>query len=177
PDEIGLILITHGHTDHFGSAAVLRERLAAPVAVHAADADALRRGIQQPGSLNPTHWLWKLLSGAFSATSRGTPPVEPDIVFEEAWRLDEYGVAGEVMPTPGHTPGSVSVILDSGEIIVGDMMGRDFLSLRRRAGPPFVAWDLDRNFRSLREVLARHPHTIYVTHGGAFSPEDAAHLV
>lgn len=54
PDDIRLILLTHGHTDHFGSAAALRERTGAPVAIHALDADAVRQGIHQPDSLQPT---------------------------------------------------------------------------------------------------------------------------
>ena len=61
PEDIRLILITHGHIDHFGSAAALRERTGAPVAVHAGDAEALRQGVHQPDSLEPTGGLLKLL--------------------------------------------------------------------------------------------------------------------
>jgi glyoxylase-like metal-dependent hydrolase (beta-lactamase superfamily II) len=53
PDDIRLILVTHGHVDHFGSAAELRERTGAPVAVHALDAEAVRQGIHRPDSLHP----------------------------------------------------------------------------------------------------------------------------
>lgn len=48
PESLRLILITHGHFDHFGSARELRERTGAPVAVHADDAIALRRGENPP---------------------------------------------------------------------------------------------------------------------------------
>jgi len=41
PGDVRLILITHGHVDHFGSAAALRREIGAPVAIHALDAPAL----------------------------------------------------------------------------------------------------------------------------------------
>ena len=41
PDWLSLILITHGHADHFGSAAELKKQTGAPVAVHKLDAEAL----------------------------------------------------------------------------------------------------------------------------------------
>lgn len=170
--DLRLILITHGHTDHFGSAAALQKRTGAPVAVHALDADALRQGIHQPDSLQATSRLLALLMGVsilrnLAAPDRA-PALEPDIVFEEAWRLDEYGVAGRVIPTPGHTPGSVSVLLDSGEAIVGDMVMGQLMGLLHRPGPPPVAWDLERNWESLRQLLALSPRIVYVGHGGPF---------
>jgi glyoxylase-like metal-dependent hydrolase (beta-lactamase superfamily II) len=43
-DEVALILLTHGHVDHFGSAAELRKLTGAPVAIHEKDEENLRRG-------------------------------------------------------------------------------------------------------------------------------------
>jgi len=179
PDDIRLILLTHGHTDHFGSAAELRERTGAPVAIHALDADAVRQGIHRPDSLQPTGRLIALLIRIAVlrnlAVPDRAPAFEPDIVFEEEFRLDDYGIAGRVLPTPGHTPGSVSVLLDSGEAIVGDMVIGDFLRLLRRPGPPIVAWDLERNWESVRQLLALSPRIVYVGHGGPF--DDLSGLV
>lgn len=181
PDDIRLILLTHGHTDHFGSAATLRERTGAPVAIHALDAEAVRQGIHQPGSLRPTGRLIASLLRIAAlrnvAVPDHAPAFEPDIVFEEEWRLDEYSIAGRVLPTPGHTPGSVSVLLDSGEAIVGDMVIGDFLRLLRRPGLPIVAWDLERNWESVRQFLDLSPRIVYAGHGGPFGTEDLAGLV
>lgn len=172
PDDIRLILLTHGHTDHFGNAAELRERTGAPVAVHALDAEAVRQGIHRPDSLHPTGWLTAFLMRISIlrtlAIPDHAPAFEPDIVFEGEWRLEDYGVSGRVIPTPGHTPGSVSVLLDSGEAIVGDMVIGDFLRLLRRPGLPIVAWDMERNRESIRRFLDLSPRIVYVGHGGPF---------
>jgi len=179
--DIHLILITHGHTDHFGSAAVLRERIGAPVAVHVSDADALRQGIHQPGSLKPTGWLLAFLMRLpflrDLAVSNQAPVLEPDLLLEGEQRLDEYGIAGRVIPTPGHTPGSVSVLLDEGAAVVGDMVMGRLMGLLRQPGPPIVAQDLEQNWRSMARFLALSPRTIYVGHGGPFNAEETTELL
>ena len=94
---------------------------------------------------------------------------------EDEWRLDKHSVAGQVILTPGHTPGSISVLLDSDEAIVGDLVMGQLMGLIRKPGPPFVAWDLERNQESVRRLAALSPRIVYVGHGGPF--EDLTSLI
>jgi hydroxyacylglutathione hydrolase len=188
PDDIRLILLTHGHVDHFGSAAALRERTGAPVAIHALDAEAVRQGIHQPDSLRPT---WRLIAPLVRISAlrnlvvpERAPAFEPDIVLEGEWRLDEYtstllsagGVAGRVIPTPGHTPGSFGVP-GQRRGYRGRYGDRRFFRLLRRPGLPIVAWDLERNWGSIRRFLDLSPRIVYTGHGGPFEAEDLTSLI
>lgn len=167
PQDLSLILITHSHIDHFGSAAALKVQTAAKIAVHAADADALRNGVNQ--ELNPTGLLGEIFLKLIRLGKK-LPGIEPDIIVEQELDLAEFGVQGAAIATPGHTSGSLSLFLANGEAIIGDLvMGGIF----RPKVPhyPWFAADLDQVQQSIQAVLRRRPTLIHTSHGGPFSPE------
>ncbi len=168
PEDLSLILLTHGHQDHFGGAAGLKALTDAPLAVHQADAEAVRTGQNPP--LHPTGvigHLMKPLTGGDDAQ-----PIEPDILLEGHEPLDRFGIHGRILPTPGHTPGSISLELESGDCLVGDLMAR---SIRKTTpGLPPFADDVDEIRESVRQLLDRKPRRIYVGHGGPFDPDAVA---
>ena len=168
PEGLRLILITHGHLDHFGSAAEVRDKTGAPIAVHQGDAVALRQGTSPAEWLRATSWLMAVVRRlAAHAGPQKVAGLEPDVILTGETRLDPYGIPGRVIPVPGHTPGSVAVLLDGGEAIVGDIVMRMF-GRSARPGRPFVAWDLAMNEESVRRLAALNPHPVYAGHGGPF---------
>jgi glyoxylase-like metal-dependent hydrolase (beta-lactamase superfamily II) len=169
PEDLALILITHGHTDHFGSAAALKAHSGAPVAVGRADAEALRKGRNPLGT--PRSPLWGLVQRLGVGVGNTAPPCSPDILLEGTVDLRPYGVEGQVIPTPGHTPGAISILLVDGQALVGDLVMGGLWG-RGRPGLPLLWDDLEALRESLRHLLERQPTWIHTSHGGPFTLEE-----
>src|SRR5439155_9427800 len=162
--DVSLLLHTHGHWDHCGSTAQFRQHTSAPVAIHCADAPMLRQG--NNGVLKPTNLTARLFKPVMDLSYRGT---EPSQLIDGETDLAPYGVSAKVIPTPGHTAGSISVLTGDGDIIVGDLMMGGFLGGRlfpRRPGLHYFAEDLATLKASIRKVLELSPRRIYAGHGG-----------
>lgn len=167
PADVGLILLTHAHSDHAGSAAELRQATGAPVAVHCGDLAMLRRG--DNGKFLPTD-LEARISQRF--VDKPFPALEPDLVLDDQSDLRALGVDAELLPTPGHSPGSISLLFANGDAIVGDIlrggiMGGIFLSSRPKY--PFFLYDLADQpviLESVQRVLEAGAQRLYVGHGG-----------
>ncbi len=156
PKDLALILLTHGHSDHAGCAAELRRRTGAQIAVHQGDVPLARAG--RNGVIVVQDWLGRVLRPYVDEEFEG---FEPDLVFQEGIALEPYGLRGRVLPTPGHTPGSVSVVLANGEALIGDVL-RGSLVWSNKAREHYFCNDPERNQRSIvrlaREGLLRcHP--------------------
>jgi hydroxyacylglutathione hydrolase len=169
PGSLALLLVTHGHTDHFGGVRGLLPVLKCPVAVHRGDVEAFREG-RNPES-TPIGALARLvMSAAPRAPRTSLPPLEPDIVLDASFALEPYGVEGTIEHTPGHTEGSVSVFLGNGEVIVGDLL-RGSIASPRSPRWPFVADDLGEIRRSISRVLDQRPTRIWTSHAGPLSAD------
>jgi hydroxyacylglutathione hydrolase len=172
PRDIALILLTHGHVDHFGAAADLRRATGAPVAVHRADVPTLRAG-RNPDAL-VTLGLEGRMFRPFLPWS--APSLEPDIAFDGDFDLRPYGLDACTLHTPGHSPGHVAVPLAGGGLIAGDLLRGGFLGGRLLGGRPnlpFYAEDAGQLAESLARALALPVSTLYVGHGG---PLDASRV-
>lgn len=166
--DVGLLLLTHAHWDHMGSAAELREVTGAPLAVHQDEVDWVQEG-NPPLPSGFTPWAKFFLGGlrVFAPLIK-VPATKVDIRLSAAGcSLSEYGVAGRVLHTPGHSPGSVSVVLETGEAFVGDLaMNRFPLTLRPSLS--ILGDDFNVVVASWRKLLQEGVRTVFPAHGKPF---------
>lgn len=169
PTDIALILHTHGHSDHAGSTVELKTRIAAPTAIHPADLPLVDRG--HHGQLTGIGLRGKMMKPFINPRF---PAFKPDILLETGQRLDQFGIAAQVIHTPGHTAGSISLLFDDGQAIIGDMLMGGYLGGNLQPGKPnthYFADDLDQNYHSLHQILALSPTKLHVGHGGPLAPQ------
>lgn len=164
PRDIGLIVITHGHTDHFAHANELRELTGAPILCHRKALPALQTGKNPP--VHPRNELGESVLKLIAGKTPPALPIDPDILIDTAYDLNFYGVAGKVIPTPGHSECSVSVLLDSGDAVVGDLLVAS--PFTGKPTPAYLSDDPDALFASIRMLLP-HANTFYSGHGGPFT--------
>jgi glyoxylase-like metal-dependent hydrolase (beta-lactamase superfamily II) len=133
--------------------------------MHKRDKENLEKGQVQfpPGVTGWGRFLMAIL-GRLKPLIR-FPASRVDIVLkDEEMSLEPYGIPGRVIPTPGHSAGSVTVLLETGEAFVGDM-AMNGLPMRLGPGLPIFAVDVARLKKSWKSLLDRGAKTIYLSHG------------
>jgi glyoxylase-like metal-dependent hydrolase (beta-lactamase superfamily II) len=171
PDEIQLIVLTHGHWDHIGSAQDIKDLTGAKVLLHQGDMHMVEDShTSQPSGLTTWGKTIIVILKLYSPFIR-ILPFEIDIVAgDEQISLAEYGIPGKVIPTPGHSWGSVSVLLEGGEVFVGDL-AMNALPMRFNPGLPVFGDDIEVIKESWRKLLDMGAKTVYPAHGKPFPAE------
>jgi hydroxyacylglutathione hydrolase len=111
------VVNTHGHFDHVGAVAALKDRFGVPFYLHGADARMVERG--------------NLFRMVFEARDPiPIPKIEHDIAeLPDNFEVGPFRIAW--IPTPGHTEGSVCLLMEnylfSGDTLMRNSIGRSDL--------------------------------------------------
>ncbi len=171
PQEIQLIILTHGHWDHIGSAKEIQALTGARILLHQKDMHFLdeTHPSQPPGF---TLWGKIIIEMLKMYTSKmQLPTFQVDIVAkDEEISLVEYGIPGKVVYTPGHSWGSVSVLMDGGQVLVGDL-AMNMFPMRISPGLPIFGDDIQVVKKSWQKLLDLGAKTVYPAHGKPFLAE------
>lgn len=169
-DSVSMILITHSHLDHSGSAAELQRLLKVPVAMHSLEKEYVENGTRL--KLTPKDAFGKLFLKT-PLIKQNVEKFKVDIVLEGGEDLNAFGVDARVIFTPGHTPGSVSVMLANKEMVAGDVVSGGILlgGLVHSEVPtwPIYHSDTAKSIETLKKIVNLSPSKIYVGHGGPFN--------
>lgn len=122
--QVKAILLTHGHFDHMGGVEEVRQTFKAPLYIHPVEQSFLQSGERNLSS----NWFGAIV----------TSPAEKE--YEDGDFLEVAGFKIKVLHTPGHTPGSVSLLIGenlfSGDTLfergIGrtDLPGGSFLQIK-----------------------------------------------
>jgi len=142
PDEIKYLLVTHFHPDHSGLTQELKNMGASLI--------LLESQVDCTGEMDELYKSKKLPFLPISS--------EKNIVFSFAESrpfLTSLGLQGEIIPTPGHSDDSVTLILDEGFAFTGDLP------------PRFIVPDEDVTTRQSWDRIYQHKiKRIHPGHGG-----------
>lgn len=169
PARIKLIVLTHSHFDHCGSASDIRDLTGAKIAIHESERECVEHDkVLIPKGVNFKGKITQPLIFTFKIPF---PKFTPDIFLDsEPYPLSEFGIDGQIIQTPGHTIGSVSVILNSGEAFVGCMAHNGF-PFRLKPGLPIYAQDIGAIKENWKALIDRGTTFVYPGHGKPFPIE------
>jgi hydroxyacylglutathione hydrolase len=122
-DHIEYLILTHSHYDHTGNTSRIKSRFGSQVILHRNEEYYLKTGeIIVPKGTNPvTRFIINYLASKVTDQLK-FEPCQPDILVDSDFDLAGFGFNGRIVHTPGHSPGSVSIIIDDELAFVGDTM-------------------------------------------------------
>jgi len=127
--KVDLLLITHGHIDHFGLASYIQDETGAEIYIHEDDSPALKNYRKSLTWLDEVYAL--AIEGGFSDIDLREARIRQSTALEimgvpkdfKTFRMLELDMGDQKLSTvhlPGHTPGCVGYVLD-GMVFSGDV--------------------------------------------------------
>lgn len=171
PENLKLVILTHGDFDHAGNAAFLHKKYGVRIAMHTNDSSMVERGDQ--------NWNRKAKSDRISffgrmiifISSHFAKPIQfktfkPDILLEDGQDLSEYGFDAKVLHLPGHSKGSIGILTAEGFLFCGDL-------LMNMVKPDlhFMIDDYADFTASIEKLKKLNIKTVYPGHGKPFPME------
>lgn len=161
-DKIGLLILTHGHYDHVGHAALLQKQYGIKVAIHEHDAESVKHGRMDFPPANG------FLGNIIRSTSiKGMEKAQydkfaPDIIITNEEYLLDFN-SFRIVHLPGHTDGSIGVLFNNC-LFAGDLVMNMPLP-----SPSMFADDFSLLQISIKKAKMLSANIIYPSHGHPFS--------
>jgi hydroxyacylglutathione hydrolase len=164
PDNLQLIIITHGDFDHTSNAAYLRQQFAAKIAMHTDDVGMAERGDMFWNRKRP-NFLVRVLANSMFGFGKAER-FSPDIHLADGFDLSVYGFEAQVLSIPGHSKGSIGILTAQGELFCGDL-----LENTKKPALNSLMDDLATAKTSIEKLKGFNVQTVYAGHGEPFAFE------
>ena len=167
-DNVCALILTHTHYDHAQNASAIKCEYKAEIIVNKNEAEFLENG-DNP-EIKGTTLLSKFIAYAAKmeiGNYMAYPLVKADIIFEDKYKISDFGASTYIMHTPGHSQGSSCAIIDDGIALVGDAMVGIF---KKSIFPPF-AQNTDELIKSWGKLLETGCNIFLPGHGTPISRE------
>ena len=161
PDNLKLIVLTHGDFDHSGNAAYLRRKFGTKVAMHYDDSGMVERGDMfwnRKKSNIIIRMMVPILFG-FGKSKR----FKPDLYIEDGDDLSEYGFDAKVLHIPGHSKGSIGIVTAGGDLFCGDLLKNGSKAVLNS-----IMDDSEAANASVEKLKHSKINTVYPGHGKPF---------
>lgn len=165
PRELKLVIISHAHPDHYSGTQVIKGLCSASFLAHQLALETLLTG--KIVGISPRNECGERFLA--SINPRKLPPhfsFTPEILISSEFDLSPYGIAGRLIPTPGHSKCNLSLLLDSGEAFVNDMVTTSPFTEKMDLA---ILVDNEKELFQSIKMLLPHTHTFYAAHGGPYS--------
>ena len=161
PGKLKLIILTHGHLDHTGNCAYLRDKHGAKIAMHQGDVPMAELGDMFYDRNIILRMFFKIVTSIFRL---GVTKFTPDIILEDGQDLSSYGFNAKVIYIPGHSKGSIGILTPDDTLFCGDLLDNtDKPSLNT------LVDDKEEMEVSLQKLLNLEIKTVYPGHGEPFT--------
>lgn len=160
--DIVLVILTHTHYDHAGCLAEIKKQSGAKVLVHASEKGCLEKGITP--FPRGTMWFSKMIpeiGNSLMVFKSKYQPVNPDVVVRNEYDLGKYIPGAKVISTPGHTAGSISLVIGNEAAFVGDTL----FSVMPWSVFPLFANDIPELLKSWQRLIDADCRTYFPGHG------------
>lgn len=168
-DSLVALILTHVHYDHADNSAIIKDKYKTKIIVHESEAGFLSKGLNSltKGAIPITNFFYNLISGEKLITKIRFKPSDYDITVNEKYDLKKFGFNAYIIHTPGHSIGSISIIINNEIAIVGDAM---FGIFKNSVFPP---WALDAKLmiESWKKLLDTGCNIFLPAHGTGNSRE------
>jgi len=173
PGKLRLVILTHGDIDHIANCKFIKEKYGAKIIIHKDDINLVHNLTIEKlfSNFKFKKVSLRIVSGlmhpVFVRISkkiiREYIEFEIDEVIEADYDLRKYKLDADILHLPGHTPGSIGILMKEGNLIVGDA-----LTNTKKPAMAINACDFSLLKKSVLSLKSKNIGEVFPGHGEPF---------